>query len=129
MAKAFEKGVNTYLSIKQAASDTFDCRVSYDKLHNDAFAGDPDSPTMIRAWKSGIEAGIIDEQTEQRGWDVSCDARLFAKEYPDMPVITSGVGALSSAHSDNEHVYLPDLFKSIVFASLFLLRETGSIRE
>jgi acetylornithine deacetylase/succinyl-diaminopimelate desuccinylase-like protein len=129
MARACRKGIEHYLSLKSASPNTIDCRVSYDKLHNDAFAGDPDSPTMIRAWKSGIEAGIIDEQTEKRGWDVSSDARLFAKEYPEMPVITSGVGALTSAHSDNEHVYLPDLFKSIVFATLFLLRETGSIRE
>ena len=61
------------------------------------------------------------------GWDVSCDARLFAGEYPDMPVITSGAGKLHFAHADNEQIFLPDLFKSIVFNALFLLRETGSI--
>jgi acetylornithine deacetylase/succinyl-diaminopimelate desuccinylase-like protein len=129
MARAFANGVEHYLSLKNVPLNTFDYMVSYDKLHNDAFDGDPDSPTMVRAWKSGIEAGIIDEQTPKRGWDVSSDARLFAKEYPEMPVITSGVGELTSAHSDNEHVFLPDLFKSIVFTVLFLLRETGSIEE
>jgi acetylornithine deacetylase/succinyl-diaminopimelate desuccinylase-like protein len=61
------------------------------------------------------------------GWDVSCDARLFAGEYPDMPVITGGPGELRFAHADNEQLYLPDLFDSICFTALFLLRETGSI--
>lgn len=126
MADAFSKGVAEYLSFIDADINAVEPTVSYDKLHNDAFDGDPDSPSMRRARISGIEAGIIDEKTPVRGWDVSCDARLFAKEYPGMPVITSGVGNLSSAHSDNEYVYLPDLYKSIVFTTLFLLRETGS---
>jgi len=61
------------------------------------------------------------------GWDASCDARLFAGEYPYLPVITSGPGELQFAHADNEQLYLPDLYNSIAFTALFLLRETGSL--
>ena len=67
------------------------------------------------------------EQQEVRGLSVSCDARLFADEYPDMPVLTSGPGHIEFAHSDKEHIDLEDLRKSVAFLSLFVLRQTGTI--
>ena len=103
------------------------CEVTYDKLHNNAFSSNPDSITFKNALEAGIQAGIIAADEPVRGWDVSCDARLFAGEYPDMPVITSGPGELHFAHADNEQLHLPDLFNSIIFNSLYLLKETGSI--
>ncbi len=103
------------------------CEVTYDKLHNNAFSCDADSPTFKNARESAIQAGIVDEDEPVRGWDVSCDARLFAAEYPGMPVITSGPGELRFAHADNEQLFLPDLFNSICFAALYLLRETGTL--
>ncbi len=102
-------------------------RSAYDKLHNNAYYCSPDSATFQNARESAIQAGIIDRNEPVTGWDVSCDARLFAGEYPDMPVITSGPGELRFAHADNEQLFLPDLFNSICFTALFLLRETGSI--
>jgi len=107
--------------------NAIDCVVTYDKLHNAAFDGDPASPSMKEALRSGIDVGIISKDAPVRGWDVSCDARLFATEYPGMPVITAGAGELKSAHADDEHISIPDLLKAIQFTTLFLLRETGSI--
>ena len=120
-------GVKKYLNLLGIDEDVISCNVTYDKLHNSAFEGNPYSPSVKTALNCGIDAGIISRETPLRGWDVSCDARLFAKEYPDLPVITSGVGELKYAHSDNEHIFIPDLFKAILFTTLFLLRETGSI--
>ncbi len=80
---------------------------------------------MKNALKSGIEAGFIEEGAPVKGWDVSCDARLFAEL--GIPVITSGAGSLRSAHSNDEYVSIPELFPMIAFTALFLLRETGSI--
>ncbi len=127
MRAAFAGGIRAYLDEEGMPVDTVACVTTYDKLHNAAFAGDPDSPSMHNALWAAAQAGMIDETEAVRGWDVSCDARLFAVEYPDMPVMTAGVGDLSSAHSDSEHLRLSDLCKAVVFCALFLLRETGSL--
>ncbi len=115
------------LRLTGSDEDMLRCKVTYDKLHNNAYQSSPDSSTFKNAWESAIQAGITDRNEPVRGWDASCDARLFAGEYPGMPVITSGPGELRFAHADNEQLFLPDLFDSICFTTLFLLRETGSI--
>jgi acetylornithine deacetylase/succinyl-diaminopimelate desuccinylase-like protein len=127
MRNAFIRGTKEYHRLTGSGEDSLQCTVTYDKLRNNAFFCSPDSSTFRNARESAIQAGIIDQNEPVRGWDVSCDARLFAGEYPDMPVITSGPGELRYAHADNEQVFLPDLFDSICFTALFLLRETGSI--
>ena len=125
---AFKSGVAEYLELVGADADSLNVVVSYDKLHNAAFDGDPNSSSFVNAKSAAVEAGMIKEDDEIRGWDVSCDARLFATEYPEMPVITSGPGALKYAHADNENMHIPDLFKSIRFLVDFILRETGSCK-
>ena len=127
MADAFARGVQDYLASMKAPGDAIAVKVSYDKLHNAAFDGDPDSPSMQNAMAAGLEAGTIDEEMPRVGWDVSCDSRLFAGEYPDKAVITSGVGELRFAHAVDEHLFIPDIWDSIAFCALFLLKETGSI--
>jgi acetylornithine deacetylase/succinyl-diaminopimelate desuccinylase-like protein len=127
MRNAFIRGAKMILSLTGSDEDMLWCKVTYDKLHNNAFYCSEDSSTFKNAWESAIQAGIIDPEEPVRGWDASCDARLFAGEYPEMPVITSGPGELRFAHADNEQLFLPDLFNSICFTALFLLRETESI--
>jgi acetylornithine deacetylase/succinyl-diaminopimelate desuccinylase-like protein len=124
---AFSHGVDQYIEDKGLPGDTIQYEVSFNKLHNDAFACDPESDSMQSALQAGIRSGIITKDDPVVGWDVSCDARLFAKAYPDMSVITSGVGHLIDAHSDHERVFLPDLMDAIFFTVLFLLIETGSL--
>jgi acetylornithine deacetylase/succinyl-diaminopimelate desuccinylase-like protein len=127
LADAFGRGVDQYLQEMGLPSDSIHYDVTFNKLHNDAFACDPNSASMQAALQAGIRSGIMQEGDPVVGWDVSCDARLFAKEYPGMPVITSGPGHLIDAHSDHERIYLPDLFDAIRFTALFLLLETGSL--
>ncbi len=127
MRQAAQNGVANYLRLeKRQADDPAACAVvTYDKLHNAAFDGDPDSPQMRNAIAAGKEAGIWQEGQEIIGWTVSCDSRLFAFEYPGMPVLTSGAGLLQYAHSDAEQVKLSDLQDSVAFVALYLLREAG----
>ncbi|MCK4486464.1 MAG: hypothetical protein KAU38_06865 [Desulfobacterales bacterium] len=127
MRGACVRGIKEYLNLLGLDENAIDCVVSYDKLHNAAFDGDPASSSMKEALRSGVDAGIISKDAPVRGWDVSCDARLFAAEYPGMPVITAGAGELKSAHADDERISIPDMLKAIQFTTLFLLRETGSI--
>ncbi len=121
--KSFSNGVKEYLKFIKS-NDTIEVDVTYNKLHNSAFDGNINSTSFKNAKSAAIQSDLIKENSEIRGWDVSCDARLFAIEYPKMPVITSGPGDLKYAHSDNENLYLPDLFQSIIFTTLFLLKET-----
>jgi len=74
-----------------------------------------------------VDVGLAQPDEPVRGWEVSCDARLFAGEYPGMPVLTFGAGQLEHAHSERERIALSALFESIVFVALFALRETGTI--
>ena len=82
--------------------------MTFEKLHNDAFARDPNHPA-VRALVDAARAAGIEVAEPLRGWDVSCDARIFAREYPESAVITFGAGALQHAHSANEQVQLDDL--------------------
>jgi acetylornithine deacetylase/succinyl-diaminopimelate desuccinylase-like protein len=60
------------------------------------------------------------------GWTVSCDSRLFATEYPGMPVLTFGAGKLAHAHADNEQLDIEELRSAVEFLAIFLLRHTGT---
>ncbi|MCX6900813.1 MAG: M20/M25/M40 family metallo-hydrolase [Verrucomicrobia bacterium] len=101
-------------------------RVTYEKLHNVAFDGDPDSPSMRNAISAAKETGIWKDEPIL-GWTVSCDARLFATEYPGMPVLTFGPGTLAHAHSDQEQISLEEARAAVEFLAVFLLKQTGTI--
>jgi hypothetical protein len=60
------------------------------------------------------------------GWDVSCDARLFAREYPELPVITAGAGALEYAHADDERITVDEVARSRRVLGLFHTAPDGS---
>lgn len=126
MRRAFARGVGDHRARAGLPADAILCETTYEKLHNDAFAGDPGSPTLRNAIWAAEQAGVREPGAPVRGWDVSCDARLFAGEYPGMPVITGGVGELSAAHANDEHLHLEQLWSAVVFCALFLLRESGS---
>jgi acetylornithine deacetylase/succinyl-diaminopimelate desuccinylase-like protein len=100
--------------------------VSFDKLHNDAFDGEPDSQAMRHGLRAARLAGIPVE-LPVKGLKVSCDARLFAREYPHKPVITVGPGSLEVAHGDGECMELAELARSSAFLALYLLLLTGAV--
>lgn len=103
-------------------------RTTFQKLHNAAFAADPDSPPMRDAIAAAREAGIWPENEPIRGWDVSCDARLFACEYPDdLTVLTGGPGHLVHAHADDEQIKLDEVADFARFIAAFILRRCGVV--
>ncbi len=97
--------------------------VSFDKLHNDAFARDADGPA-VQALVASARAVGIEVHEPLRGWDVSCDARLFAREYADSEVITFGPGALAHAHAADEQVRLDDVAAAAKALAHFALTYT-----
>jgi acetylornithine deacetylase/succinyl-diaminopimelate desuccinylase-like protein len=124
---AFRRGIESYLEKIGAHQKDILCEVTFNKLHNDAFAGNPNTHSVRNAVRIATECGLRKRNQPIIGWDVSCDARLFAKERPELAVITFGAGKLKDAHSDTEHVLLSDIFAAIRACSLFVLAETGTI--
>ena len=100
--------------------------VAYEKLHNVAFDGDPDSPSVRNAIAAAKACGLWKDEPVL-GWTVSCDARLFATEYPGMQVLTFGPGQLAFAHSDQEQIALDEIRKAAEFLAVFLLKQTGTL--
>jgi acetylornithine deacetylase/succinyl-diaminopimelate desuccinylase-like protein len=124
---AAARGADNYLRLIGRTERGQDVvRVTYEKLHNAAFEGDPKSKSMRNAIAAAKQCGIWQGEPI-RGWTVSCDARLFATEYPGMDVLTFGPGLLAHAHSDQEQLAIPELCKAVEFLALFLLRQTGSL--
>jgi acetylornithine deacetylase/succinyl-diaminopimelate desuccinylase-like protein len=127
LRQAAERGAEHYLHrFGSTENGEQAVKVSYEKLHNAAFDGDPESPTMVRALTAARLCGLMKNEPPL-GWTVSCDARLFATEYPGMPVLTFGPGRLAYAHSDSEQIELEEIIQAAEFLALFLLAQTGTV--
>ena len=129
LRKAAHRGAESYLRLVGRTERCEEVvRVAYEKLRNIAFDGDPDSRSIRHARAAAGACGL--EWSEPvLGWTVSCDARLFAAEYPGMEILTFGPGQLIHAHSDQEQIAVDDIRKAAEFLAVFLLRQTGTIRE
>lgn len=127
VANAAKRGLENFRRFKGPSGTVADrIKTTYDKLHNNAFDGNPDSLSMKNALNAAEICNIKIEKPV-RGWTVSCDARLFANEYPEMPVLTSGPGKLEFAHSDDEKVDLCDITICAAWIAIWLLKETGTL--
>jgi acetylornithine deacetylase/succinyl-diaminopimelate desuccinylase-like protein len=127
LRRAAQHGAEAYLrSIGRAGRGEDIVSVAYEKLHNVAFDGDPDSGSARNAVAAAKDCGIWNREP-LLGWTVSCDARLFATEYPGMEVLTFGPGQLVHAHSDREQIAVAEMGKAAEFLAIFLLRQTGTI--
>jgi len=127
LRQAAERGTQNYLNRlgrPEKASELV--AVAYEKLHNVAFDGDPDSFSMRNAIAAAKTCGIW-KDGPVLGWTVSCDARLFASEYPDLQVLTWGPGQLAFAHSDHEQITIEEIQAAVELLVVFLLRQTGTI--
>ncbi|MCX6360104.1 MAG: M20/M25/M40 family metallo-hydrolase [Armatimonadetes bacterium] len=125
---AVMRGAAQYLRLtgRTEAPEAF-LTVTYDKLHNAAFAGDPASPAALDAMEAARQAGIGHSEP-LRGWDVSCDARIFAHCRPDAATLTGGPGKLIHAHSDAEQISLGDLARYAEFLARYIILRTYARR-
>jgi acetylornithine deacetylase/succinyl-diaminopimelate desuccinylase-like protein len=127
LRQAAQRGAENYLRrIGRSEPGADIVTVTYEKLHNVAFDGDPDSPSVHSAIAAARACGLWAGEPVL-GWTVSCDARLFATEYPGMQVLTFGPGQLAFAHSDQEQITLDEVSAAAEFLAVFLLEQTGTI--
>ena len=127
LRRAAQRGAENYLRrIGRPERGEDVVTVTYEKLHNVAFDGDPDSPSVRNAIAAAKTCGLWKDEPVL-GWTVSCDARLFATEYPGMQVLTFGPGQLAFAHSDQEQIALDEIRAAVEFLAVFLLKQTGTL--
>jgi acetylornithine deacetylase/succinyl-diaminopimelate desuccinylase-like protein len=129
LRQAAYRGAETYLRrIGRRERGEQVISIAYEKLHNAAFDGDANSVSVHNAI-AAAKACDIWKNEPVLGWTVSCDARLFATEYPGMEVLTFGPGQLAVAHSDHEQLAIEELRAAVEFIVLFLLRQTATAVE
>lgn len=80
--------------------------LTYPKLHNDAYEIEPDHPLVTTLHQAALDCGL---PSEVFGWNVSCDARLYAK-VAHLPTVVFGPSDIREAHSTGEKIYWPEVF-------------------
>lgn len=96
-------------------------KLSFPKLHNDSYETDYSHPAVIALQNACKENGL---NSEVFGWNVSCDARLYAK-LGNMPTIVFGAGSILDAHARDEKIDFDDLVKSAEVIATFIAEWCG----
>lgn len=79
--------------------------LEFRKLHNDAYEIDPNHPIVATMHQAALDLG---QPSEVFGWNVSCDARLYAK-LAGLPTIVYGPSDIAEAHSTGEKIQYREL--------------------
>jgi len=81
--------------------------VTWPKLKKDAYEIDPNHPVVTTMNEAALSVGL---ESEVFGWNVSCDAALYAKE-AGIPTVVFGPSDIRWAHGDGEKVRLQDIIE------------------
>ena len=84
------------------------CKLSFPKLHNDSYEIDYSHPVVVALEKAARETGL---DSEVFGFNVSCDARLYAK-VGKMPTVVFGPGSVAQAHARGEKIGFGEVAKA-----------------
>ena len=126
LTAAAARGAAELCAQAEAEKGSAAARISFDKLHNNAFAREPDSELAVYAAESCKRAGlgVPDQPT---GWETSCDARLFADHFRDRDVVVFGPGQLHHAHSPDERMSLREIASGAKMLTLLVLESAGLV--
>jgi len=80
------------------------------RLRNDSYEIDPAHPLPVGLAAAANAAGFT---SEVFGWNVSCDARLYARR-ANLPVVVFGPGDIAQAHSRGEHIEIQQILDAAV---------------
>ena len=96
-------------------------KLSYPRLHNDSYETDYSHPAVLALSEACKETGL---DSDVFGWNVSCDARLYAK-VGNMPTLVFGAGSILDAHARDEKIDFGDLVKSAEAIARFVIEWCG----
>jgi acetylornithine deacetylase/succinyl-diaminopimelate desuccinylase-like protein len=117
MTEAATDAVRQYCRLRRRRFDESMVKMSFDRLHSDAYADSPESPPM-QALLAAC-AAVSHPVPPITAWQTSCDARIY--HHKGHPVAIFGAGKLDLAHSAHEHVDLDDLQKALAISTLATL--------
>jgi len=83
-------------------------KLSFPRLHNDSYETDYRHPAVLALQQACRSSGL---NSEVLGWNVSCDARLYAK-IGGMPTFVFGAGSILDAHARDEKIDFRDIVKA-----------------
>ena len=95
--------------------------LDYPKLHNEAFECSFDHPLVTTLKSSCDRLGL---KSDVCGWEVSCDARLYAMK-GHMPTVVFGPGSIEDAHSHHEKIKPDDILSAAEAVIGFLVDWCG----
>jgi len=96
-------------------------KLSFPKLHNDSYEIDYSHPAVLAMEKAARATGL---GSEVFGWNVSCDARLYAK-VGQMPTIVFGPGSVKQAHARGEKIPFSEVVKAAAAVVRFVIEWCG----
>ncbi|MDM8007484.1 MAG: M20/M25/M40 family metallo-hydrolase [Phycisphaerae bacterium] len=111
---AARRGVREYCEARGLRFDETMIEMSFDRLHNDAYAADPSIEPMQALLAARKAVGLPAVQVV--GWQTSCDARLYHAR--GCPVAVFGAGRLDVAHSDHEYVDIAEMQQALAISTL-----------
>lgn len=92
--------------------------LDFPKLHNDSYEIDYSHPAVLELRQACRDTGL---ESEVFGWNVSCDARLYAK-VGGMPTIVFGPGNVADAHAVDEKIDFAEVIKASEALARFVCR-------
>lgn len=117
VTEAAVDAVRKYCRLRGRRFDANMVRVSFERLHNDAYSQPADSAPMKALLDACAAAGV--NAPTPVAWETSCDARIY--HHKGHPVAIFGAGKLHVAHSDQEYVDLDDLSRALAVSTLATL--------
>jgi acetylornithine deacetylase/succinyl-diaminopimelate desuccinylase-like protein len=121
LARAARRGAINYCRVRQVPFEESMIRMTFDRLHNDAYIDSPDSAPM-QALRAAFEA-LGQPWPAPAAWQTSCDARIY--HHRGHPVAIFGAGKLETCHSDYEYVDIPDVQMALAIVTLASWALTG----
>jgi len=120
LAGAAIEGVRAFVERRAQRFAPSMARMTFDKLHNEAFACDPKA-APVAALSSAARSVGIEVPEPLVGLPASSDARIFAHLFPESTVLTFGPGELRHAHSTDEQVPLEGIVRAAAAVAGFVL--------
>lgn len=96
-------------------------KLSFPRLHNDSYETDYNHPAVLTLQEACRKTGL---DSEIFGWNVSCDARLYAK-IGEMPTFVFGAGSILDAHARDEKIDFRDVVKASEAITRFVVDWCG----
>lgn len=96
--------------------------LQFTRLRNEAYEIPPEHP-LTQALAACCKAAGA--PSEVFGWNVSCDARLYAN-VGGMPTVVFGPGDVKQAHSAGESVAIPEVVKAAEILARFMVSWCGA---